>query len=713
MENFKPDKPIAENSEDAFNRGAFAKRVALIAENANTSTSIVVGIYGKWGEGKTSVLNLIESELKDKIVTIRFNPWYFKDENDLLIHFFREISEKLGHKLTSDKTRALKAIANYGESVTSYISVVAPKIGFGTSLITQMAKKFSNETLESQKQKINEFIIKADTHFAIFIDDIDRLNIQEIQTVFRLIKLLGDFPRFTYILAFDDDLVAKSLGHQFGEGTVTDGYEYLEKIIQIPIKLPAPYTSELRKFTLTHINKALDGIKIQLSEDDSKRFRDNFDLAFTPALKNPRLAIRLSNAIAFSVPLVKGEVNISDFLTLECIRVFYPELYDFIRDNGDVFISNYDSYQINHRFINDEFKKFSKQKIDTFLKKFPDMLANLIREMLSDLFPQLKSLFSNYMYPDETKLEWNQEQRICSPGYFKRYFAYVVADGEISDTYFKQIFSDITAHSYTHVANTIKDELGKINVTDFLFKLKVKANQFSNEESKILAKAFALLGSMFPPVTGFVFFQPASELSFVVKRLVEKCKDEDRLELANQVIEIADTYNYMLELYHRFMHVSKNNPENTLLDPAGKQKISNTVIQRFQKILKSKHIGSFSDSEILSTFGIYKYLNAHAFPISLLKKEMEQNPQFALNVLRMFTPTITSTEEDAPFKTLMRDDDYRFMEKFVDVDLLYAQLAKYFGEIPFDDSNIEEGDKVNDSQLIGLFQSMYKKRMET
>ena len=70
------DKPIALQEEDKFQRYNFSQRIAKTIIDRENEDCIVIGIYGAWGEGKTSVINFIETELKqnDEIIVIKFNP---------------------------------------------------------------------------------------------------------------------------------------------------------------------------------------------------------------------------------------------------------------------------------------------------------------------------------------------------------------------------------------------------------------------------------------------------------------------------------------------------------------------------------------------------------------------------------------------------------------------------------------------------------------
>jgi predicted KAP-like P-loop ATPase len=83
---YSGDYPIQNPTEDKFNRWPFAKRIADTLRDREDPSCIVLGIYGAWGEGKTSVLNIIEAELEksEKVVVVRFNPWYFSSEAVLI-----------------------------------------------------------------------------------------------------------------------------------------------------------------------------------------------------------------------------------------------------------------------------------------------------------------------------------------------------------------------------------------------------------------------------------------------------------------------------------------------------------------------------------------------------------------------------------------------------------------------------------------------------
>ena len=93
MLNHRLDNPGTDPANDAFNRWPFSKRLAdTIAAFETHDGAPIFGIFGKWGYGKSTVLNYIKRELlatyHEKVIVFEFNPWLFKNQEDLLTEFF-------------------------------------------------------------------------------------------------------------------------------------------------------------------------------------------------------------------------------------------------------------------------------------------------------------------------------------------------------------------------------------------------------------------------------------------------------------------------------------------------------------------------------------------------------------------------------------------------------------------------------------------------
>lgn len=204
---YAADAPISDAADDRFRRWPFAQRVAQTIISRVDPSSIVIGIYGAWGEGKTSVLNFIEQELgrhPSGVVCVRFNPWRFRDEATLLVSFFATLAEALGRSISSQKEKIGEMLQKYGELLAP-LSISFFGLGVSPGKATaETGKLLSSVGLEDLKNRIEAILKEEKKRVVILMDDIDRLDKEEIQAVLRLVKLSGDFYYAAYVLAFDD-----------------------------------------------------------------------------------------------------------------------------------------------------------------------------------------------------------------------------------------------------------------------------------------------------------------------------------------------------------------------------------------------------------------------------------------------------------------------------------------------------------------------------
>lgn len=79
------DKPIENNSDDLLGRASFSERVGETIYNFDAEDGLVIGLYGSWGSGKTSVVNMIVNHIEEKStdnkpLIIKFEPWNYLDQ---------------------------------------------------------------------------------------------------------------------------------------------------------------------------------------------------------------------------------------------------------------------------------------------------------------------------------------------------------------------------------------------------------------------------------------------------------------------------------------------------------------------------------------------------------------------------------------------------------------------------------------------------------
>jgi predicted KAP-like P-loop ATPase len=297
---YSADSPINNPELDEFNRKYFSERIAQTIAKRKDTKSLVIGIYGKWGEGKTTVLNFIDSELRhhDNVVTLFFNPWIFPAETELFTAFYAELAKGLEKSLPTAKEKIGNAIKDYLVPIAGFLDKAdsAEKIG----------NLLSSVRLDELRDRIGKLLVEEKKLVVVFMDDIDRLDKDEIHSVFRLIKLSANFENIVYVLAFDREIVEDALSERYFSKKESAGQNFLEKIIQVPIGLPKIQQTDLRGFCFRRVNEILKQNEINLENDEAQEFVRGFDEGIEAKLETPvfcklkRLSRNLRETIAAS-----------------------------------------------------------------------------------------------------------------------------------------------------------------------------------------------------------------------------------------------------------------------------------------------------------------------------------------------------------------------------------------------------------------------------
>ncbi len=238
----------------------------------------------------------------DLTVPVFFQPWKYEHEEHLLVPMMLHILAALKDTLKKSKTftetleekaepywqaalQTLPAVINVFESLVKAVVAsvgqaapahMAPQLSIARWLAKMLPKskqptqnlanelKYSNdgrhyyqihEYLKAvTRPKTNANIkqgenIRGDIriNFVIFIDDLDRCLPEKAVETLELIKTIFNAESFAFVLALDEEVVERGIGHRYRdynfEGKKPEmpitGFEYLEKIVHLPFRLPA------------------------------------------------------------------------------------------------------------------------------------------------------------------------------------------------------------------------------------------------------------------------------------------------------------------------------------------------------------------------------------------------------------------------------------------------------------------------------------------
>jgi hypothetical protein len=501
---YATDAPLSAIEQDRFNRASFSSAIAEGIAATKDSSSIVIGIYGPWGDGKTTVLNFIEQKLqgRPRIISMQFNPWRYQTEEILLVGFFNALANILKAKLALDREKAAKQFADLFKLI--------PKVG---DVLSAFSKKYGDLSVEEFKRRIEDILVEKQTRLVVLMDDIDRLSLEEVQASFRLIKLSGSLKYITYVLAFDDKMVAAALKQRYISDEET-GHGFLEKIVQVPLRLPKTPKEVLLGFCRERIEESTESLSITLDTAQSRLLDEYFGL-FSELLQTPRQCKRIDNALIFAFALLKGEANAVDLIVIETLRALAPKLYEIIRSNGDYFLGR----GTLSRDV------FEKRVIEPALSGTSFQARQNVHEVLKKLFPAMVATRNAYAQIRPNPYDdLADDQRVASEYYFERFFTYNVPLTEVRDSQIGSVIAGIDTREVKETGAQLQKiikGLTSAGPDHLIDKLSLRRKLLDVEVSRKLAPALCSIGHNFEGLVerGFPFSHP-SDAALLVRQLV-------------------------------------------------------------------------------------------------------------------------------------------------------------------------------------------------
>jgi predicted KAP-like P-loop ATPase len=425
------DKPLITPQEDQLGYALFAKHLAFSLTKMIPAEGFVVAIYGPWGSGKTTLLNFLfyyfrEAPVAEQPIIVPFNPWWFSGHEKLAKHFFDQLQASLATS-DIDLTGLQGKIAEFADMVSELPSSIhIPYISIGKIAVEFTPLKSSVKNVIKLKMEIAEELSKQPRRIFVTVDDIDRLNPEEIRQLFGVIKSVADFPNMVYLLTFDKKVVIEALRESQG----ISGENYLEKIVQFPFELPLPDRSSLYRLLFARLEGIMAGTPEGLF--DQSYWGSVFMRGIEHFISTPRKINLLTNTLSVTYPAVQGEVNPVDFIGIETLRIFCPEAYNMIRTYPD-------------KFTGREWVASRIDQLRIFQESWVTQIAEgdreAVRGMLSQLFPKLGEMWGDLGFDPANEAAWRKQLRICSPDIFPIFFHLALPQGDISNAEIMVILS--------------------------------------------------------------------------------------------------------------------------------------------------------------------------------------------------------------------------------------------------------------------------------
>jgi hypothetical protein len=539
-----PDLPITKIEEDALNRGSFAQSLAQVLLQYSLSSSFSIGLYGEWGSGKTSLLNLvleIVEQSDESTVILRFNPWLCSDSKQLTTQFFKQMATAIKLKKPA-AAQAWELIDQYADifDAASLIPVAGTFVAIAGKILTKRAKKQTEQPandLQDIKNKIIEKMTEENLKIIVSIDDIDRLSEEEIIAVFQLVKALADFPKTIYLLAFDYDVVVRALGKvQHG-----DGKEYLEKVIQVPFEIPAPSMASIHDALFSKLNTIIGDI----SEErlDKATWAELFQFGLKEYIKSIRDVIRFTNVFSLKYELLKNETDLVDLLGITCLQVFEPAIYSKLPNLKDMLCGAYSSYSYETQKAEED--KVQKAISTLIVEGETTVNIESAKKILGILFPKTASMtgISYSMGRSYVHRDFLINNNIAVSACFDRYFSLSLENEAIPTNTIKRLIYEVNEMEFSNGIEQIYQE-GKI--VRFLEEIEAYANKngsarISSERASLILKQLARCWGVFRvEEKGFFAIPFEWRFLFCVDPLLKSMNETARYSALKDVFEDSE-----------------------------------------------------------------------------------------------------------------------------------------------------------------------------
>jgi len=227
--------------DDDLGRWRFASEIASVIRSTPVDWSARIGVFGKWGEGKSTVLHFLEEMLKPEgNIVFYFTPWAVQELDELWEEFGNALLDALeAEKLEVElpvKGTIRKLQEKFGSTGIPDLMQTGMEM-WGKDKLYKGALGFVGKWLKpdgAQVKKIREKL--GGNRVIVFIDDLDRATPALLPKLLLSLREILDLPGFTFVMAFDNEIVANGLVTT--NSAWGDGDSFLDKILDFHYYLP-------------------------------------------------------------------------------------------------------------------------------------------------------------------------------------------------------------------------------------------------------------------------------------------------------------------------------------------------------------------------------------------------------------------------------------------------------------------------------------------
>lgn len=506
-------------SEDILKRKELVDSLFKLIMETDLTESICIGICGKWGSGKTTVINFVKQRIENegikstqskrewnKISCVDFNPWIYSSQIDITTQFLNLLAYSMSSKRRRWIRRHSRIFTSIADSLGSMTGLGLS--GLFKSFISILEDDVSGIPITETKNKISDKLKHRNSRIIVFIDDLDRLDPNEIRMVMKLVRSVADFPNIIYILCYDDRIVKGAL-----ETKVYRGYEYLQKIVNIEIRLPE-YNQTIVVDMLKHEFMKITGKEELIDYEEMLIYKFNY---IPMSIRDVKV---ITSRFQLLYDISSNNTCPIDLLSLTLIQTKNPTTYDWISQNRDLLCGR---MILPIEYMNSIEKT---RPIEVYHK---DMQDRAFEDIIDVLFPRFKG--SNN-YGHQTEMMY----RMKEPRYIDHYFRLTPSSLDFSDQMI-EFFIHINSESFLILLNNINHDRMLELINRVCQKIRILNGDYKNQSRTL---------------SDMCLMQPFGDKTFDIRQV-------------HSIIELVNTYLRCLNDWNeRILYLKSSIPESNI-----------------------------------------------------------------------------------------------------------------------------------------------------
>lgn len=343
--------------------------------------ALTIGIFGKWGTGKTTLMRCVEKEFLARKVdnqtqnkTIWFSPWKYDTKEKIWNALIQSILAEIEKDIDTDGKKACHDLAwlmrFYAYEIGRELALgwvkkqVKDNVGFD---LGELKKISQTDSISEMYRNLNRFeedfkllvsnYVGPEGRLVIFIDDLDRCLPTEALTVLEALKLYLDRANCIFVIGLDGRTIEQAVREKYSSVDIT-GKDYIEKMIHLNFFIPENDPIEIEDLLRGQMN--------ELAHHIDRKLWALISIATGRNLRRIKQYLIAWNLQKELLPDVDNQ-TLQEVAIFLLVQMYYPKFYEALS------LYNYSLMNLFFNFFDAESEKASTTTYEITIRKFPEV----------------------------------------------------------------------------------------------------------------------------------------------------------------------------------------------------------------------------------------------------------------------------------------------------------------------------------------------------